>query len=299
MISICIPIYNNDITKLITDLHFQCEALDCKYEILLIDDASQLDYQIINRDLSKLSNVYYEELSLNISRSAIRNLFPLKASYPYLIYIDNDAEVCTTDYITRYIRLRTAGIICYGGTEYLNYPSHPYYLRWKFGVEREAIPIDKRQQDPDRYFSTFNFMIDKRILLLHPFNEDIHEYGYEDVVFHAEVIKEGYHITQTDNPLVHKGLMSNDDFLKRTNIAIENLNSLEKNKELQIDLSNTVKLLHTQKKIEKYKLTYITSILFRLMKKYFIKNLLGKKPSLFIFDLYKLGYLCTVNISSK
>ncbi|QIK58991.1 glycosyltransferase family 2 protein [Dysgonomonas sp. HDW5A] len=293
MISICIPIYNNDVTTLVTDLYLQCEALDCLYEIILIDDASRSHFQKINRKLAEFDNISYEELPINISRSAIRNLFPHKAAYPYLLFIDNDALLCSPHFISTYLRLRSPGVICYGGCKYLPCYSPEYYLRWLYGVEREAISIKERQQDSDKFFSTFNFMIDKRVLLLHPFNEDLQEYGYEDVMFHSTIIEQGFHITQVDNPLIHTGLISNEEFLERTRISIQNLYSLQQSKTSNnSDLSNTVKLLQTKNLIDKLKLTYIISILFRLMKNRFIKNLLGKKPSLFILDLYKLGYLC-------
>lgn len=293
MISVCIPIYNTDVTKLVTDLHLQCEALDAVYEILLIDDASDWSFQIINRELSKLENIYYEELPVNISRAKIRNLFPQKAAHPYLIYIDNDAQLCSPHYISSYIKMRSPGIICYGGCEYLPCKGNQYSLRWLFGIHREAIPIETRKEHPNQYFSTFNFMIDKRVLLLTPFDESIQEYGYEDVVFHAEIIKQGHHITQVNNPLIHTGIISNDEFLKRTETALENLYLLQKSENNKGDLADIVKLLKTKSKIERLRLTGLASFSFQLLRKSFIKNLLGNKPSLFILDLYKLGYLCT------
>lgn len=292
MISICIPIYNNDVTTLVTDLYLQCEVLNCKYEIILIDDASEPSFRAVNRELSEFDNVHYEELPVNISRSAIRNLFPQKASYPYLIFIDSDAQLYSPDYISTYLKLRSPGVICYGGCKYLPCYHSDYYLRWRFGIEREAIPIKDRIKHPDSFFSTFNFMIDKRVLLLHPFNENIEEYGYEDVAFHAEIIKQRYHITQTNNPLIHTGLISNQEFLKKIRLSIENLYLLQKNETDKSNLSNVVKLLQTKNIMDRLRLTSIASLLFKIFENSFIKNLLGKKPSLFIFDLYKLGYLC-------
>lgn len=293
MISICIPIYNTDVTRLVTGLHTQCEALEVAYEILLIDDASQTSFQSVNRKLSQLHNVRYEELPVNISRAAIRNLFQQKATFSYLIFIDNDAELCSPDYIATYIKLCSPRIICYGGCEYLPCNDSQYSLRWLFGIKREVIPIEKRKKNPNAYFSTFNFMVDKQILQLYPFDESIEEYGYEDVVLHAEVVKHGYSITQIENPLIHTGLISNDDFLRRTESSIRNLYLLQEAKGYKANLADTIKLLRTKNKIESFKLTKAVSFLFRLLKSGFVKNLLGKKPCLFIFDLYKLGYLCT------
>lgn len=297
MISICIPIYNNDVTALVTELYVQCEFLRCTYEIILIDDASDLKFQIINRKLSEFDNVHYEELKSNISRSAIRNLFPQRAAYPYLLFIDNDAQLSSSDYISRYLKLCSPGIISYGGCKYQPCNSAEHLLRWTFGKEREAISIQNRLKQPGRYFSSFNFLIDKRIILLHPFDEEIQGYGYEDVVFVTKITEQGYPINQTDNPLIHIGLISNEDFLERIQVSLKNLYSLQRLHQKDLNLAKTVKLLQTKDMIDKLKLQSLVSTLFRVLESRFIKNLLGKKPSLFILDLYKLGYLC--NYSQK
>ena len=293
MISICIPIYNNNVTSLVTELYVQCEALDCRYEIILIDDASEAKFQVTNRKLSEFDNVYYEELTANISRSAIRNLFPLRAAYPYLIFIDNDAQLCSPNYISTYLKLCLPDVVAYGGCRYLPCNDREHRLRWIFGKEREAISIQERKKKPNRYFSSFNFIIDKRVILRYPFDEDIQEYGYEDVIFQTKILEEGYHITQVDNPLIHTGLISNEDFLARIRISLENLYLLQRSPLKDLDLAKTIKLLRTKSLIDKFKLASLVSLLFKLFENCFIKNILGKKPSLFILDLYKLGYLCS------
>lgn len=297
MISVCIPVYNRDITTLVCDLHRQCESLDIAFEIVLIDDASEIGYKLKNKTLLSLKSVIYEELSENIGRSAIRNMLASKASYPYLIFVDNDAKVCSDDFIEKYIRQRSAGIVCYGGTAYDSCPSDEFKLRWLFGKEREQISLDKRKQNPDSYFSTFNFMIDKRLVLLYPFDEQIKGYGYEDVLFHLKLIKEGFHISQIDNPLIHEGLISNEEFLQKTENAVKNLHFLLQKTESKSELFSHIKLLKTYHKVEKFKLVKVLSCFFSISGKYMKQNLLSKKPRLLFLDLYKLGYLCSLKMN--
>jgi hypothetical protein len=283
---------------LVTDLHQQASSLDILFEMLLLDDASQASFREINSVLQSLEHVNYAELTCNVGRSAIRNQFAIKASYPYLLFIDNDAQVCSPTYISTYLRQRGVGVICYGGCSYALFSGDEFRLRWLFGTQREAIPIDRRSKQPNDYFSTFNFMIDKRILLLHPFNEQLTDYGYEDVLFKIQALHEGYHITQVDNPMLHTGLDSNDKFLTKTIASIEQLNKLHQQSLDKKSLEDAIQLLGAYRKIERLRLTFMVSFSFRILKKMLKKNVLSKKPSLLAFDIYKLGYLCNLKMQN-
>ena len=48
MISVCIPVFNFDITQLVADLSRQAEEIGSSVEIILIDDASDEKYKKIN-----------------------------------------------------------------------------------------------------------------------------------------------------------------------------------------------------------------------------------------------------------
>lgn len=302
MISICIPVYNHNIHRLLTSLYEQCEILDSDYEIILIDDASDDEYKMRNRAAIKKinsANIKYEELKKNVGRATTRNLFVQKASYPYLIFIDSDAEIYTPDFVLKYIREREPGVICYGGCVYTDMHNKDESLRWIFGKNREAIPAEVRIKSPNRYFSTFNFLIDKRLLLLHPFNEKIKKYGYEDVLLKMELLNNGFSIKQIENPLIHTGLISNKEFIDRTRTALNNLYTMQKENPVLFSCAESVSLLKSFFKVEKLKLTATVSYLFRLMEKTFRKNLLSSNPSLFVFDLYKLGYFCNLKNIDK
>jgi hypothetical protein len=60
-------------------------------------------------------------------------------------------------------------------------------------------------------------------------------------------------------------------------------------------LVKDITLLGFYKKIEKIGLTNTIEYLYKRYEHILRRNLLSPKPNLVIFDLYKLGYLCSLN----
>lgn len=102
MLSICIPIYNNDIVALVNYLHEQCTKCKIPFEIICIDDASSL-YKADNRTLQAHPEIKYSELTQNVGRAVIRNLLAEKAIYSTVLYLDSDVSVRDNDFIKKYI----------------------------------------------------------------------------------------------------------------------------------------------------------------------------------------------------
>jgi len=115
MVTVCIPIYNNVVRNLVQGLSEQAAKLDVPCEILLIDDRSTDGCQKLNASLANLPNVRYVELEKNIGRSAIRNLLAKSALYRYLIFMDSDVQLCSADFLQKYVDCCREGIVCYGG----------------------------------------------------------------------------------------------------------------------------------------------------------------------------------------
>ena len=57
MLSICIPVYNVDVTKLVSDLHTQIQEINETIEIVLIDDASDIEIKVKNRLLEEYCKI--------------------------------------------------------------------------------------------------------------------------------------------------------------------------------------------------------------------------------------------------
>lgn len=295
MLSFCIPIYNYDVTELVSTLHNQAVSMNILFEIVLLDDASSFEYRKIN-SLINLPNVRYIQLNENIGRSKIRNQLAKEAIYPYLVFMDCDSTLFANNYVKNYISCLKPGIVCSGGcTYYKEKPEKEYYLRWKFGVERESAYSAKRKLSPNYGFSSYNFLIDKNVFLKVQFEETLKGYGHEDTLFGIQLSIQGVTIEHIDNPLIHLGLESADIFLNKTENSIRNLQKI--NHILQSkypEYYNHSNLLKTKKRIDKFRMSFFIKQFFRISKSLLKKNLLGKNPSLFLFDIYKIGFLCSL-----
>jgi hypothetical protein len=99
-------------------------------------------------------------------------------------------------------------------------------------------------------------------------------------------------IIHIDNPVFHLGI---DDFevaIKKENESISGLKYLIDHELLPTDY---VRLSKIASKIEKLKLVLVFAAFYKIAKPLFLKNLSSNNPSLFIFDLYRLGNLCKLN----
>jgi len=285
MISICIPIYNYDASKLVHDLHDQACELGVDYEFILLDDVSSESFRKINRELSNLDKVVYRENEVNIGLSKMRNRLAEMAGYPYLIFIDSDAVVTKPDYLKKYIEQCRPNIVCFGGCVYpAQRPDKEHILRWKFGK--------KREEGKGRYYSCFNFMADSKIIQQYPFSEDLRQYGYEDNLFGATLKHAGVDITFLDNPMLHPGLDTADGYLKKIELSISNLIFIEPFL-VDEEMRSSIRLLVTYTRLKKMHLTGMVNISFKILKSLCLKNLRSSNPRLFILDFYKLGLLCS------
>src|SRR5436190_1486313 len=101
-LSILIPVYNYDVTQLVTDLLKQGRALSQRFEICIYDDCSEERYRVKHRDLNHFPEIRYVELRQNIGRSALRNRLAKDANYEYLLFLDNDSALPDNQFLKRY-----------------------------------------------------------------------------------------------------------------------------------------------------------------------------------------------------
>jgi len=292
MLSICIAIHNWDVNRLVNDLTAQADKLDVPYEILLLDDASDYEYQKKNAQLDFLENVTYLQSYINMGRSLVRNTLASKAQYPYLLFMDCDATVTHRDFLKKYMAALPAPVIV-GGCEYRKRrPRKECILRWRYGIEREQVPAEIRNQRPNTSFSTFNFLIEKRVFDIVKFDESLQDYGHEDTLFGLDLLDKNIIIKHIDNPLRHDGIFSTQLFLERTQVAINNLLIILEKGHQREALVENIRLLKTYRQLRKWHLCGLYRFLYRIFKKMILKNLHSKKPSIRYFDFYKLEFLC-------
>lgn len=294
MLSILIPIYNYNAHPLVQELHKQCLESNVDFEIICIDDAST-EVESNNNSISLLTNCSFTELSQNIGRSKIRNLLATKSSHDWLLFLDCDTLPKNSGYIHNYInQINTSSKEAFfGGIIYSeNKPDPDQLLRWAYGQKREAIAIRQRIKEPYKSALVSNFLIKKTIFERFLFDEKIDEYGYEDYTFVQTLKSNGIDIKHIENPLLHLNLETSLLFLSKTQTALETLLSISK---ANSSVGRDSKIMKTYKILSLLKMDFLVSKLFQRLKSRFEKNLTSKKPSLFVFDSYKIGYFCYLN----
>lgn len=286
MLSILIPVYNQNAVALVKDIKKQCEAIDIQYQIMVFDDMSDAETKKQNSVLGHEFGVNYLELSENLGRARIRNRLARMARHKYLLFIDGDSGIVRDDYIKKYLDQIDNAEIVYGGRVYEKEKPEKadLMLHWRYGHKREALPLKKRLLDPYLNFQSNNFMIKAWLFGKLKFDEDVEGYGYEDLLFAEKIRKVDAGILHIDNPVSHLGLEPASQLIEKTKNAIKNLAKLNK----KGDLMNT-RLSTFYKKMEGYGLKNIMVNYYHSNEKSILKNLTSKSPSLLKFNLMKLA----------
>ena len=141
----------------------------------------------------------------------------------------------------------------------------------KYRYEQQFLakhPVKKRMQQPYASFRTTNFMVRRDLLLAYPFDETFHEYGYEDTLFGKQLKEHGATLIHLDNAATIADYEDNATFVAKTEES----------------------LLQTANKLKSLHLLPLIAFVFGLFKGLLHKNLCSNSPSVFLFNVYKLGY---------
>jgi len=285
MLSIAIPIYNQDVRSLAYTLAKQCAKAGISYQILCFDDGSSLKFKEVNRELGSKMHINYTEMPENLGRSRIRNWLGKLAGFEYILFLDGDSAVKSKDFISTYIKQIPTQSVIYGGRTYQHRkPARKKILHWKYGRERESLPARKRNKHPYLNFQSNNFLIPSVVFQEFNFEESVTGYGYEDLLYAQKLKERGIEIRHIQNPVLHDGLETNTVFLSKTKKAIENLALLYQQKSLtETRLTNIYAILERQGL-----LPFAQTLLTKLQPKLEANNL-SENPGIFFFNLWKLS----------
>ena len=297
MLSINIPVFNIEVEKLVQQLIAQTEKLDDTFEIRVYDDGSNDEVKKANRRISDLPNVVYIELEQNIGRSAIRNKMGADATQKYLLFIDADSEIVTDDYLELFLKSAKPNRVICGGTTYKKEQpaDSKKYLRWFYGTNREAVSAEIRMSKKGFIITSNNFLIEKEVFKNIRFREDLKTYGHEDTLLGYDLFKSGKEIFHINNPVEHTGLEDAKLFLEKTKTALLNLYKITHELLATDDEFTTqVHFLNRYKRITRFIPVAVFRFFYKTCHSVIEKNLLGKSPRLFLFDLYKIGFYSTL-----
>lgn len=292
-LSICIPVYNQDVSDLVQSLLNQAESRKEQIEILIFDDDSSQEYKTVNSKLDTLNGAAYQEMPKNLGRSAIRNKLGQEAKGSYLLFLDDDSQIIREDFLAQYLKLiGQQSIVCGGRVYQKSKPQQEYVLHWTYGSFQESMDVETRKMANYTHFHSNNFLIVKSLFLEHPFNESLTQYGHEDTLFGYRLHQKGIRVHHIDNPIMHEGLENSSEFLAKTKLALENLSTLY---DLNIKgFAQTMKILRVYNVIQKAGLAAAMAKMFRRKQQAWEDKLKGNKPSLRLFSLYKLSCFCAI-----
>lgn len=288
MISILIPLYNYNVFPLVEVLFNQAEQLSTPYEIIIFDDASTITFEE-NRKITKFKNTSYEVSKKNIGRTAARDYLGNKAAYDWLLFLDADVMPCSNNFIREYIEIinNEHYELVFGGISYKpQKPSEEKMLRWKYGKNRETIAVSKRQKSPYLTINSGCFLISKKLFTKVNSQMTSNLYGL-DLFFKKLLKQQKANVIHIKNPVFHLGLESSEQFIKKSEKALETIKYLEKNKKIDV---NEYPLQKLASFLKRFHLTFLVVKFYHTFEKTILKNLTSKNPNLRLFDLYRLVY---------
>lgn len=289
------------------------DTISLGFEIIFADDGSaDATARQRNAIIAQLPYCQYIERPKNVGRSAIRNFLAHTAHYSHLIFLDGDVAIKRGNFVQTYLAHRNDADVIIGtlhfsrmqvacdtaediightkrAKEETKKATEPmlYDDNLKYRYEQQFLakhPVKKRMQQPYASFRTTNFMVRRDLLLAYPFDETFHEYGYEDTLFGKQLKEHGATLIHLDNAATIADYEDNATFIAKTE---ESLRTLAAHAH---QLQGYSTLLHTANKLECLHLQPLIAFVFELFKGLLHKNLCSNSPSVFLFNVYKLGY---------
>ena len=287
-LSILIPTYNTPCVPLVEALYRQAQGIaGLSFEIIVADDGSTDKAITADNDkgIAPLPHCQHIIRPTNCGRAAIRNFLAQSASYRWLLFMDCDVSI-DDGFLAHYLPCDTSPVT-YGGVRIGGSSSiWKDNLRYRYEKKNEQRHTTaQRSLRPHQSFRTTNFMVEKSVVLAHPFEIEINTYGYEDVLFGKELCNSGIPIHHLDNPVVYTHYEDNALFTAKTEEALETL------ARHQTSLMGYSRLLQLKGRIHDAHLAWLARGFFHVTQKALRGNLCGHHPQLWVYNLYRIGYL--------
>ena len=290
MISVLIPTFNTDVSPLVDFLLKHNDFSSFKMEIIIWDDASNI------ASLAQFDNenISFNKSPVNMGRSKTREFLAEKAKFPYLLFLDADVLPVSSLFLTQYFQHASEKAVLVGGIRYESQlPESNRYFRWFYGKAREEISVENRLKNPYDHFMTGNFLVPKSIFLQFPLHDVITGYGHEDTLLGYKFQQAGIPIRHIDNPVFHLGLEENEVFFAKSKEAVFSLLQLK-----QLGFSVPSKMLSSYNLLQRMNLVTFFAMFYPVFESRLLKNYIfsGNIFSLFLFDLSRLFYFCTLSL---
>lgn len=289
MISICIPVHNNNVTTLVAALGKQLQLLDITYEILIQNDASTIKIMDDTAVSSEINYMVKESITI-MGRHGSRILLAHAAQYKWLLFLDADVLPASVQFIANYIAyFKKPHKIIYGGVAYdTQHPAQDRLLRWRYGRKKEMKPVTNRKNETYQSIISMAFAIKKSTFKR--LSKKMYGDGYgQDILFSALINSNNIPIKHIENPVIHYGLDTNVRYVSKALHAIRSTYDYELDGVIPNDLRPVQRAYLV---ITRFKVKNIFIAGCKLIEKSLHKNLTGKNPRVIYLDLLKLYTYC-------
>ena len=295
-LSILIPVYNDCAVPLVRRLSSQACAVDgLRYEILVVDDGSTDAAMIVrNKAVDGIPRCRYVALPRHGCRAAMRNDMARQARYEWRLMVDARLKVVADDFILRYLGsgARPGDVVCGGVVVDGGECSARLYrenLRFRYEKHEERNhSVVARLKEPYKAFRTTNFFHHRSVLERVPYDERIKGYGYEDVMLGKALAEAGVRVLCIDNPVAYTSFEGNAAYLGKMEEALRTLAAFSD------ELVGYSPLLSALGLVSRLRLGWALRLWHAAAAKAERACLVGRRPSLLVFKLYKLGYLAAL-----
>ena len=288
-LSILIPNYNNVCVGLVTVLQRQAEVLGIDYEILVADDASPQKKAIQqNQVINDLRHCRYIVKSANTGSAATRNYLGTQSQYHWLLFLDCDITIPDDHFLERYMADVHEGVVN-GGICIIDDTNLCHNLRYLYEKDAEpAHTADKRQANKYHEFRSTNFLIERQVFEVCPFDERFTRSGYEDVLFGKMLKQKQIPVTHIDNPVMMTDFETNPDYIAKIERSMRTLHTFRQ------ELRGYSRILTFDDGIHISAVRVLIRLWHRIFGALERRNLCSQRPILKLFSLYRLGYYLTL-----
>ena len=290
MLSILIPTYNYSVFPLVLELKYQADLLTIPYEIIVLDDASTFFLEE-NSKIKELKNCLYIRNEINTGRTGTRNFLAQKAQFKILLFLDADVFPENKEFLSTYSKEfdNIENKALFGGYKYVSeVPEESKSLRYYYGKSREEKEASIRNKNPYGFVFSGNMLLTKNIFLANNYQKNNSLYGL-DIFFSLKLYSNIINVAHIDNAIFHMGLEENEVFFNKSLESVKSRKHLLSDNKQGAEINS---LLRYYQILKKFRLLFFAATLFKFSERYLRKHIVAKKPNLFYFDLYRLGYIC-------
>ena len=238
-----------------------------------------------------MTNSRFIESKKNLGRIKNRLLLAENSQYNWLLFIDVDSNPIGESFLKNYTSYMNKGTIFFGGSVYKKSEDPNCSLRYKFGKKREEINSIQRNKNPYKYVSSRNFMCKKDVIVEALSKIESVSYG-NDYVFGSILKRKRIDIIHFDNPVLIENIEENSIFIRKTHQALENVIKCYKEGKLQ---KHSITLLKVYRILDVLLMKGVFIKLTNIFRDKIEQNLYKENPDLFLFDVYRLSYICKIN----